>query len=394
MTFRTGGPRLGRRQALGLAGGLGVGLAAAGLPHGPIAWAADDEDLPDVTAPVKRPIEDFGTIARPEPPTMQSCGPQLILVDNPEALDEDVLIGSVLYRDTVSGWVRVMTHQQNQLDEPLVVAITVTNTTDEPVEVWQRGRGVGHSIYPAVAGQVSSRDFVSAHRSGDDERVASLEPGQTWADDSVVEAGITKSALVEVRATAAGSDTEVPVLVGAVVHRPGETVEPATGPVTPIEISSLQRATYEHADRYSLIEVDLDQGTQKIAFNGAGDPESPWYNPETAIEGQYVLGHNVIEDIPSLNNGNYGALYDLRIRLSGGSAEPLGLWIQPSGGPGNHINVVDGVVNVSPYLKPTDAWLIGTIPNPTRDRVHRILLNLTGGSSGAQQLILAPGLAS
>ena len=375
-----------RRAVMGAAIGAGVACSMGSR----VARAADD-DLPEVTAPVLKPSDDLGEIQRFAPPTMRSTGPRLIFIDDPEGIDEQVPLPSVLYRDTSVGWTRVMTHQQNQLDDPVVVETTVTNISAEPVDLWQRHRGVGISTYPAVAGQLSSRDFVSGPAGVT--KVATLQPGEIWRDGDTVDPMITKSALWDLRTSRVGApESDVPVLYGAVVATPGATVDPVAAPIAPA--GKHVRATFEHADRSSMIKVDLRRGNQQIAFNGPGDPESPWYDPDQAIDGQYVLGADAVDgDRPALNNGNYAALYDLRIALTAeAQTPPTGIWIRPSGGAGNHVNVVNDFVNVSPYVRPEQAWLIGVVDDPLHDPRQRILLNLTGGSSGAQQLIFTPGI--
>lgn len=369
------------------AGRVDAGRVSTGGSSGPTGGSAGAGSSSD-TAPrgVLCPVDELGRIDRFVPDSLASSGPTLLLVDNPLTIDHEVDVPSVLYRDTVTDWVRLMSHQHNQRDEPLVVSTTASNPTGRPAELWVRRCGVGLDAAPSVAGQRATRDFLAEES---ESLVATLAPGETWWDDDVLVPGQVRSGLWELRATV--DRVPVPLVVATSVRRPDQDVDPVVGPVTGIRFGNLQRATFDHADRRARLAVDLTAGAQQAAFNGPARPSSPWFRPERAITGEYAPGVDVVDGgRAAVNNGNYGVRYELTVDLvTQDPTRSVGIWLHPSGGVGHHVVGLDGEVWASPLVHDRMAWLVGTVDLAQR-RTVSIRLMLPGGSFGSQQLIFTP----
>jgi hypothetical protein len=113
------------------------------------------------------------------------------------------------------------------------------------------------------------------------------------------------------------------------------------------------------------------------------------------LPGEYELGFDMVDGRKSVyNDGNYGVLYTLSILVDNQvpfSESPFAFLMRPTGGSGAFVMSVDGEILLSPYANSPSAWWFGQCTAPERGASIDLQTGLTGGSSGPQQLLFAPG---
>ncbi|GAA2756258.1 hypothetical protein [Actinopolymorpha rutila] len=364
------------------------------------------------------PVESLGTQHQIPKPTLTASGPHLILSDSPELPDADTALPGAFYRDSVDGLVRVLGHQQNNAQVPMVLGVAVTNTSDGPVLLFDRGVGRSADYWPDVAGQNSLTAFMNDHHSA--RYLTTLKAGETYWSTRTVAPTYTEASIQEFAAVTSGTaenvgqlqralDPDIPTdqlrlprgaaparvtvtTVGYWYTEP-RTADPLTLPVLPGDTDHV-RGTFDYSDLYGTVPVEPDGGVQRLSVDSA-PPGKPWND---SMPGEYRLGRSAVDgDRAVYNDGNYGVLYHLDTVLKGdrrSAGTPVGLFLNPAGGGGHFVVAVNDSLHQSPYVDWPRAWHYDQAAFGARDVHLRLTTSLTGGSAGPQVLLFAPNYTS
>lgn len=264
---------------LGLGGGLfSFGLAAALLPP--------DPRILSYPALVLEPL--------PAPPVT------LLFSDSPETPSQSGL----LYRDTLSGRVRVLAYHQNGLNAPARLQLVARNPSASPLSLVRLRQGAARTSGPdPVIGQRTLlRRAVSRPRPA-----LSLPPGgeALLYDSGPLAPGAVASLLLDL-------DASGPVELSVILRGPDlpRRLPPGQFPALPPD-GIHQRGTFPEAER--LARVELARLPARLTFGGSGDPP--------------LSGTDALTGQPQRLAGNYGLRSQLTLVGAGGSllaASPRG----------------------------------------------------------------------
>ncbi|MBB5296426.1 hypothetical protein E5F05_19335 [Deinococcus metallilatus] len=235
------------------------------------------------------------------PASGQAADVTLLFSDSPETPGQSGL----LYRDRVSGQVRVLAYHANGLGRPARLFILARNPGDAPATFTTRRRGSASTPGPdpVIGQQTLLRYFASAplspHPLGPGEQ-AVLFSSDPLAPDAVA------SVMLDL-------DLSAPLELSVVMLGEGEWPTPSVLAGLPsLARDRHQRGTFAGANR--LWRVDLGPLPARLVLGAQNDPP--------------LHGTDALTGDPQLLAGNYGVLYELELRGAGGSL----LTLAPRGG--------------------------------------------------------------
>ncbi len=318
------------------------------------------------------PITSLQPAVKLEKPQLYGVGGKLIFSDSPETFDTP----GGLYRDTVDGEFRLFWHHQNTSQQTFEIGVAITNTSADPVKLYTNGRGVGLNVYVDVAGQNALADFLRTNNT--ETLVATLSSRQSYYVTAPTPTDITNSGIVQfVATTQQGKPAQVTVTTLAF---------PGAQPEHPEQIAILPsddhgRGTFPHFDRIGLIKYDTALGNAYLAIDSAA--YGPWQDD---MPGEYEEGWSAVDNVPVINNGNYGVMYHLAVQVNNSHQEPRtgSLYLNPSGGYGHFALKWNKELYQSGFLSYEQAWHITDFKVNPRGALYNSEMSLTGGSSGPQ----------
>jgi len=217
----------------------------------------------------------------------------LLRCNNPEKIPGP----GILYRDTVSGPVRLMIHHLNSSAADLRIWVLARNAGSEPVTLTTtRQGGAGPSKNVLQLGRTHLSRFFSPQAP----ETLTLQPGQVLpvlpaVSAAIINPGHCFTALADIE-----PDAAVPVeFIFAALPPAADPVKELPG-LTPLAGDGHIRGTFPGADRTLTIDSALGRNHQRLLL---GDYEhDPPAEGVDALTGQKVL-----------NQGNYGVVYHITL---------------------------------------------------------------------------------
>ncbi|WP_219836227.1 stalk domain-containing protein [Paenibacillus sp. R14(2021)] len=222
---------------------------------------------------------------------------QMVRSNSPETLLQE----GIEYRAQLTGKVRFMFHNVNNIGYPVTIHLLATNMGSSAASYSKSASGMGGpTASPELAGKLSTSRYLTSLASNPTPQWSTIQPGQTIevlpdiaktpikqgeSLSSYVDAYSDKELLYNIVVTAVGKDpiAELPNL--AVMPRYDKHV----------------RGTFNNADRSIDIDEQLGASPQRIMFGDKGGADSILDGiDETTGELEY-------------NRGNYGVLYRLHL---------------------------------------------------------------------------------
>lgn len=254
--------------------------------------------------------------AREVPVQVTAAGPTLLFSDSPER----VYGTGVLYRDTVEGPTRIFVHHLNGTKRNLKLAVIVRPDGGEPVTltIGQGGISEPSSNYAKAAKQSQKSYFTP--RQVQTATLNRFQFRELLTNSSAQEAGIILqpdelvTGMIDFTASAKAT---VSVLM---CERADLAVAfNKIAPILPMDSHPL-RGTYEHADLTYTVQGPLSFDKETCFYVRMAQDEDP----------HFLRGIDATTGVLTVNNGNYGVVYQLRYQIEG--KEPYALRINPSGG--------------------------------------------------------------
>ena len=327
------------------------------------------------STPVIVPIEELRPATPMAKPTLTPTGGKLIFSDSPETFSET----GAFYRDTAEGEFRVFWHHQNTSNRTMTVAVAVTNESDETVLLYSKGSGVGTNIYVDVAGQLALKEFMRTL--GTKKMLAILRPGEHYFIESPTGAMQTTDGIAQFEAVRQRGHKPATVTV-TVLGYDEKPEHPERMHILPMTDYTV-RGTFPHFDRLGIIEYDPAMGNVYLSIDSAAT--GPWKND---MPGEYEEGWSAVDNMPVINNGNYGVLYQWTVNITNSQKTPqqVNVWLHPSGGFGHYTLKWKNQIHNSGYLDYTRAWNFETVNIGAKGGTYSMWTSLTGGSFGPQTI--------
>jgi hypothetical protein len=234
---------------------------------------------------------------RPLAAAVAAVGRTLLLADSPEVVRGPGL----LYRDRVQGPFRVFLYALDGARGPMRFAVVVSNPSPYPVALVVTRAGIGgpSSQYFGVATLAQAHYFASGPPrwlTVPARGAAFLDPGLSAA---VAHPGQLVNAIVDASATE-------PVWVSMVAERRRST-DLHGMPLLPPGAGPLMRGTFPNAD----FEVGVSTDLRRPGYVMVGE------NP------RFLHGYSWVDRRVTIDYGNYGVLYNIRIAAAALPASPV-----------------------------------------------------------------------
>lgn len=249
-------------------------------------------------------------------------GPTLLFSDSPEMVKQC----GIMYRDTVSGSVRLFFHHVNDMDEPRKLSVVLRRASRRPSQVtigkhgvsranedWlEAGKEAQHRYYASVANRskitvVSSKDLLN------DGKGMVIRPQELIT--GIVDLTIDKPVEVSVLMMPVEADSKISAHLYPILP--------------PDEGAHVLRGTFEKADCHVTLAEPFNADKGSIwGITLADDGKNP-----------YVRGKDVTTGKAVVNYGNYGVMYDVNFKTQGRRNTILRL--NPYGGPFAGVGVLE-----------------------------------------------------
>ncbi|MDC3413808.1 hypothetical protein NC797_08480 [Aquibacillus sp. 3ASR75-11] len=326
------------------------------------------------------PIEDLKPAVHLEKPTLQPTGGTLILSDSPETYKED----GAFYRDSVTGEFRIFWHHQNRSGETRTVAVAITNTSDQTVQLFDKGQGVTADYYPDVAGKQALVAFLE--NKSEKKYVTTLDPGESYFLETSAEDLYTVSGIAQFVVYNKHGNDKGTVTVTTLNYLNEKPENPLDVPVLPGDTHT--RGTFPHFERTGTLNYDTELGNAYIRLSSAASGQ--WSDK---LPGEYEAGVSAVDNNePVINNGNYGVTYNLDIKIANSLSSPqlIDVYDNPSGGFGRYVMSWNGHVSTSGYLSYLNAWKFADLNVGANGNDYNFVTSLPGGASGPSVIYFVP----
>lgn len=316
------------------------------------------------------PVSELKPAVPLEKPQLTGVGGKLILSDSPESFTKQ----GAFYRDSVSDSFRVFWHHQNAGNETVTVAVAVTNESEEAVQLFTEGSGVGTSYYVDVAGQDALADFMASNFNK--QFLTTLAPGESYYIESPTAPTYTNSGIAQFLAKTKKGNRPAAVTV-TVLNYKDRPDNPVTVPVLPGD--SHTRGTFPHYDRVGTLKYNTAMGNALIRISSA---ESGQWSDK--MPGEYETGYNAVDGGSVVNNGNYGVMYRLQVVIENGHHHPraVTLYHNPSGGFGHYVVKWGNRLKLSDFITYEQAWPFADFILGANGNTYKSEISLTGGAPG------------
>lgn len=220
----------------------------------------------------------------------------LIVSDSPENITEH----GILYRDVVNGKARLYANHLNMMrDADVQFAIVATNYSSHPVTIKTTRQGEVHpSIFANLIGYQASVDFLV----GDTTKpTLTVEPGQTlpYAVLPRLKPGEGINLVYDI-------ETNDRLTFSFVAMGPNDSLD---------VIPRLKELAYDQHVRGTFPVSDLEWETDAAGFTG---PKK--FTIGDGVDDVFVEGYDVFRQGHFKNHGNYGVVYNIRVKNPGKSA--------------------------------------------------------------------------
>lgn len=331
---------------------------------------ADENSVPMKTIP----ISSLQPSIHLEKPQLFGTGGKLIFSDSPESFYTE----GAFYRDTVTGQFRIFWHHQNMSLNSVTVSAAITNESSESVMLYSQGSGIGTNIYPDVAGQIALDNFMKTNKQ--ERYLTTLQPGQSYFVGSLTPSTYTTSGIAQF---------DVYTQYG---HKPATvtvtTLNYTSEPLHPDDVNILQgdslvRGTFPHFDRTGTIEYKTSMGNAYISLSSAAYGQ--WSD---CLPGEYEEGYDAVDNKTVINNGNYGVMYQLDIRVNNDvyKSGKLIVYDNPAGGFGHYVMKWQNNLIQSGFLSYENAWEFTESNLGSGIRKFNLETSIPGGACGPSNI--------
>lgn len=240
-----------------------------------------------------------------------TSGSTLIFSDSPEM----VYRNGVLYRDTVSGDVRIFFHHVNAMENNKKLAVILSNEQMRPVKYSVANNSIGNAgwHYLKVGKETQQKYFSGVHNKTEGKlgfgKNAELLTGKGY----VLEPAQLLVGTIDLH-------TDKPVQVSVIMcdEKTDLDLYNEYAPVQPMDEYPL-RGTFDDADWNYTVSAPLNTDNNKV------------YMLELASEEQgFAHGKDGTTGKDAVNYGNYGIVYSVNFTISGN--KPAAMYLNPLGG--------------------------------------------------------------
>ena len=325
------------------------------------------------------PIETLKPAVHLEKPVLEQTGGKLILSDSPETYSGD----GAFYRDSATGEFRVFWHHQNRSGETKTVGLAITNTSDAPVMLFSKGIGAAVDYYPDVAGEQALIQFLG--NKAEKQYLTTLQPNESYYLEKSADDLDTVSGFAQFAAYTQKKHLNATVTVTTLNYK--------ERPFDPLSVEILPadehvRGSFPHFDRKGTIPYDSMMGNAYIRISSAAYGQ--WSDK---LPGEYEDGISVVDgNKPVINNGNYGVLYDLKVKIENSFHAPqnISIYDNPAGGFGHFVMQWNGKISTSGFLSYKNAWNFATENVGANGNEYHFVTSLPGGASGPSVIYFVP----
>lgn len=240
-----------------------------------------------------------------------SSGSTLIFSDSPEM----VYRNGVLYRDTVSGDVRIFFHHVNAMENNKKLAVILSNEQMRPVKYSVANNSIGNAgwHYLKVGKETQQKYFSGVHNK--------TEGNLGFGNNTELLTGhgyVLEPAQLLVGTIDLHTDRPVQVSVVMCDEKTDLDLYNEYAPVQPMDEHPL-RGTFDDADWNYTVSAPLNTDNNKV------------YMLELASEEQgFAHGKDGTTGKDAVNYGNYGIVYSVNFTISGN--KPAAMYLNPLGG--------------------------------------------------------------
>ena len=240
-----------------------------------------------------------------------TSGSTLIFSDSPEM----VYRNGVLYRDTVSGDVRIFFHHVNAMETNKKLAVILSNEQMRPVKYSVANNSIGNAgwHYLKVGKETQQKYFSGVHNKS--------EGNLGFGNNTELLTGrgyVLEPAQLLVGTIDLHTDRPVQVSVIMCDEKTDLDLYNEYAPVQPMDEHPL-RGTFDDADWNYTVSAPLNTDNNKV------------YMLELASEEQgFARGKDGTTGKDAVNYGNYGIVYSVNFTISGN--KPSAMYLNPLGG--------------------------------------------------------------
>lgn len=240
-----------------------------------------------------------------------TSGSTLIFSDSPEM----VYRNGVLYRDTVSGDVRIFFHHVNAMENNKKLAVILSNEQMRPVKYSVANKSIGNAgwHYLKVGKETQQKYFSSVHNK--------TEGNLGFGNNTELLTG--RGYELEPAQLLVGTidlHTDRPVQVSVIMcdEKTDLDLYNEYAPVQPMDEHPL-RGTFDDADWNYTVSVPLNTDNNKVYMLELASEEQGFARGKDGTTGKDVV-----------NYGNYGIVYSVNFTISGN--KPAAMYLNPLGG--------------------------------------------------------------
>ncbi|GAA0136427.1 hypothetical protein YSY43_32680 [Paenibacillus sp. YSY-4.3] len=216
---------------------------------------------------------------------------------------EPVYSEGVLYRDTISGLTRVMTHHVNKTEEKGKVYIIAKNNNEVPAKLEIITSGMaGPDIYAEITGTKSVARYFENYKNDSKKQTITLAPGES----KIIFDDMTKLAMKPQETISFLGDlySDSPIEYTSVFVKDGQDPLAVVDTLPVLDpIQSVMRGTFTDSTRiFEHYETIGGKNYRLSLTDNSADP--------------FQIGADTVLGVSSVNAGNYGVIYKIKLRVA------------------------------------------------------------------------------
>lgn len=306
---------------------------------------------------------------------LNPAGGRLVMSDSPAGFAFNYGSSSeAFYQDLVSGQFRVYMNTQNIGTVPATVGFALTNTTNQPVELYRIAKGSGISPLRAVAGQTAiAKLFMVMKKTF----VETLKPGESLFVGNSVGSGDFFSAVGDYLSLT--PDRKPATLTVTTLAYSGKKPLEFIN-IPGVESTSGKRGAFPFFIRTGTVAYNAMNGREFVSLGNSG----------TGVKGEYETGRNLFSGVKINDKGNFGVVYNLRFIIRDSGMQKIGIYLIPGTGSGRYVTMFNMMKLLkSGFLSHEEAWKLADVTVGGTAKLD-FLTSLPMGSSGPVRIAFVP----
>jgi hypothetical protein len=311
-------------------------------------------------------------------PKITNDGPKLVFSDSPELVSDC----GVMYRDTLSGKVRLFFHHVNNTTSDKKLAVVLRNSSFRPVQVTIGNRGISQPRRDwLLAGKEAQGQYFKSEGHTTSFRLIRYQELLSWHDGQRIRPHELITGIMDL-------DIAQPVEISILMLPLKTNFDSALDVYQPLppDEGNVLRGTFPTSNCHVHLQEPFETlGDKIVEIKLADDVKNPYVRGIDALTGREVF-----------NNGNYGVIYDVHFATKG-KGETL-IKFSPEGGVYAGYGKVGeegkaALVAIPPDKTSfgvdgrNDAIVIGTIPG---EKQGEVVFSPPGSSNLPIKIILIP----